>query len=212
MKKVNVIGVGEVDHTGIMPVTMSNGNTELFKFFCGSVAWPHGFQPGIILLAGRKLGRQSPPEVERTIVYEEIEFGSLPEAGKILKDLDEHYKCGSWCYRKTPENMGFVNYLLFEKNLSDEDLLFHLIMAADDVELGFQLIKEALEKGELVFPKEGHLAAQIQADYESTDLDNMHALRALRYLMISIYENLWYPPPDDDYPRDDLKRCSFTGY
>lgn len=200
MKKT-VVGVGEPDRSGIIPVSMSNGETDLYRFFCGSITFPHG-QPGIILLCGQEVLQVGPPSKERTIIFEEKEFIELREAGILLKVFAKHYRCSCLFFRRAEENKPFIRDLFDNQNLY-EHLNFYLVKSADNADFGHQLINEALRKNELIIPENSILAEQLSSancETSDSDVDKLNSLRALRYLLAGIYDS---PPYEYEADYDD---------
>ena len=154
-----------------------------YLFTAGSVAWPHEMLPGIILMAGKE------QKSERVLVFVEREFRSFSEAVEIFDSfwnqyLPAYYYCLADSDREIKKSRGFIMHLRMDERMR-EKLPFAFAPNADNIDYGHQLIKDYLNKTQLMVPAAGILAAQLQGNFTSTD-DSLYAVEALRYLLAGI--------------------------
>lgn len=157
--------------------------TEDYLFTRGAIAWPKKGIPGIIIMAGQQMDKI-------VIIFEETEFSTVHRASEILYDLwerflpDRYYVRGSHCAVTDHE---FISELV--RRMEREKIP---IAAPDiDIDHGTQLINTYLYQGKLITPKNGILAKQLEQKRD--DLDKLHAIEALRYLLVGILQDPPHP-------------------
>ncbi len=160
----------------------SRGADE-YLFTAGSVVWPHEMLPGIILMAGKE------QRGDKVLILEEREFRSFSEAAEILdrfwdQYLPFYYYCLADSDTEFKKNRGFMMHLRKEERLR-EKLPFAFAPNADNIDYGHQVIRDYLNKGQLMVPAGGILAVQLQENFASSSED-LYAVEALRYLLAGI--------------------------
>ncbi len=170
-------------------------SVESYRLIRGSVVWPHEILPGIVLLGGQKIGS------EEIIILEERLFKSVSEGIEIFDSLWS-YSPSRYYSAEDPENEGFVNFLRRNERLRGK-IPFVPALHPEAVEFGTQLIRNFLENGRLVIPSGGILMTQIQEGRQDTSVEELYAIRALRYLLTGINEYPW----EEEVIEIDLERC-----
>jgi hypothetical protein len=162
-------------------LTYTNETTEEFEIIRGSMAWPHGGIPGVILIGGVPRGG-----VDTIKVLEEAPFQTLPEARKILDDYEAKYvKVLPYAYyQNTPESEGFVKYL---KSGGYSDPHLESAPYTESVDYSIQLVNSYVADMKLKVPGEGVLATQLQAGRDATaNESDLHGVIALACLISGI--------------------------
>ena len=151
---------------------------EEFEVIRGSIAWPHGTIPGLILIGGPLRG------TETIKVLEETPFRTLSEANKLLLDHKAKYSdtLGRICYQNIPEGEGYIKHLKGK----DEYSMPHFSPApySESIDYGIQLVSSYLDDKKLKVPGEGLLATQLQMGWENVSSEkNLHGVIALACLI-----------------------------
>lgn len=183
-------------------LTYKDETFEEFEVVRGSICWPHGIIPGLVLIGG--LLR----ETEVVKVLEETPFSTLPEAKKILIDHKAKYSDTLYCiyYQNIPESEGFIKY--FSERDQYPDPPFTSAPYSENIDYGIQLVSSCLADKKLKVPREGLLATQLQTGWENVSSEkNLHGVIALACLIAGIQARFEGP-----FSEDMLERCSGSPY
>lgn len=167
-------------------VTFKKGEKEVqykYSFVRGSVVWPHEDTPGIILVAGKEVDENN------VVIFEEAEFSGLSKAAVLFERL-YGYLPGVYYFHDVPENQGFIRHLRKYDSLSGK-LPFLAVSNPEGIDFGNNLIREYLQKGQLVVPPDSVLAKQLQEARQDLDPEQYHAVAALRFLLQGVDERKW---------------------
>jgi len=162
-------------------LTYKDETFEEFEIIRGSIAWPHGNIPGLILIGGLPRG------TEAIKVLEETTFKTLPEAKKLLIDHEAKYSETLYCiyYQNIPESEGFVKYL--KGGDQHPGPPFTPAPYSESIDYGIQLVSSCLDDKKLKVPGEGLLATQLQTGWENISSEkNLHGVIALSCLIAGI--------------------------
>ena len=139
-------------------LTYKDETFEEFEVVRGSISWPHGTIPGVILIGGLLRG------TETIKVLEETSFEVLSEAKKLLLDHKAKYSntLDCICYQNIPEGEGFVKYLKGR----DEYSMPHLSPApySESIDYGIQLVSSYLDDKKLKVPVRDFLLHNYKRD------------------------------------------------
>lgn len=202
-----IISVGD-NEGNIVPVTYEDGNTGIYRLFCGSVAWlkPEKDEQGVILLAGEKLLRQTPKETI-IIVHEEKEFSGLNQVEEIFSEL-EFYKPFVYWTNKRQESHPFIDHFFslywpLDNQGYSTDPFIQPIPNTANTSHGLALIRNYLAERKLFF-RDGELFQR--------DKDNPEApvIKALQYLVIGM-QNMTDTGTEEEEPAGVSKGGYFGG-
>ena len=159
-------------------LTYKDGTFEEFEVVRGSISWPHGTIPGVILIGGLLRG------TETIKVLEETSFEVLSKAKKLLLDHKAKYSntLDCICYQNIPESEGYVKHLKGKDEYSMP--FFSAAPYSESIDYGIQLVSSYLDDKKLKVPGEGLLATQLQTGWENVSSEkNLHGVIALACLI-----------------------------
>lgn len=181
---MEVIEAERIQEELITRLHLEGGDHEDFRSVRGGVAFPFENLPGVILLGGEK------KETGLIKVLVEKEFDSLLDLPEILADFEKRY--GFYCiYRsEDPDTETIINHLSIKLRSSPNptDYRFRAIQGTDNFSYEIQVINHFLKNDKLVVPKNGVLATQLEAGWESflASEQKLRSILALFFLVLGI--------------------------
>lgn len=155
-----------------------------FKTVRAALALPFGSSSGVILIGGEK------KDTGLIKVLAEEEFQNMFDLPEILMDLKKRY--GFYCvyHGKDPETEEAIGHLKkkYDSVLSSFHCLFLGLQGSESYNFEIQMVNHLFKQDKLVVPKNGTLATELEAGWESflASEQKLRGILALFWLVIGI--------------------------